>query len=206
MAYWPFGGGGREARRAMEVAGGDRRGGGLWLIRFFSFPGCKNEKEQEFSLSESQRKGREESDQPEPSTPVITTGDLHSPPRLPSTTTERPLSSTTTIKPEDYKKSPAHYAVATSDHATLSSIISILPRLADLSKIHTESDSLTQEIIADQISSTLDRSDNAHREAPLHLAVHLNDSLAAGTLALAGAGADISLQNAADWNRLQEAI
>ncbi|KAH7837717.1 hypothetical protein Vadar_017174 [Vaccinium darrowii] len=113
-------------------------------------------------------------------------------------------SSTTTIKPEDYKKSPVHYAVATSDHATLSRIISTLPRLADPSKIHTESDSLTQEKIADQISSTLDRRDNPHRETPLHLAVRLNDSVAAGTLA--GAGADISLQNAAGWNPLQEAI
>ncbi|KAF7120439.1 hypothetical protein RHSIM_Rhsim13G0153200 [Rhododendron simsii] len=112
--------------------------------------------------------------------------------------------STTTIKPEDYKNSPVHYAVATGDHTALSRIVSALPRLADPSKIRTESDSLTQERIADKISLALDRRDNPHRETPLHLAVRLNDSVAASTLA--GAGADISLQNSSGWNPLQESI
>ncbi|XP_058200415.1 uncharacterized protein LOC131315284 isoform X1 [Rhododendron vialii] len=112
--------------------------------------------------------------------------------------------STTTIKPEDYKNSPVHYAVATGDHTALSRIVSALPRLTDPSKIRTESDSLTQERIADKISLALDRRDNPHRETPLHLAVRLNDCVAASTLA--GAGADISLQNSSGWNPLQESI
>ncbi|KAG5516463.1 hypothetical protein RHGRI_037244 [Rhododendron griersonianum] len=112
--------------------------------------------------------------------------------------------STTTIKPEDFRNSPVHYAVATGDHTALSRIVSALPRLADPSKIRTESDSLTQERIADKISLALDRRDNPHRETPLHLAVRLNDSVAASTLA--GAGADISLQNSSGWNPLQESI
>ncbi|KAE9461668.1 hypothetical protein C3L33_06428, partial [Rhododendron williamsianum] len=85
------------------------------------------------------------------------------------------------IKPEDFRNSPVHYAVATGDHTALSRIVSALPRLADPSKIRTESDSLTQERIADKISLALDRRDNPHRETPLHLAVRLNDSVAAST-------------------------
>ncbi|XP_057499390.1 uncharacterized protein LOC130783666 [Actinidia eriantha] len=112
--------------------------------------------------------------------------------------------STAAMRPEDYKHSPVHYAVALGDHTTLSRIVSTLPRLADPSQIHTESDSLTQERVSDQISSALDRRDNPLRETPLHLAVRLNDAFAARTLA--GAGADISLQNATGWNPLQEAI
>ncbi|MBA0778368.1 hypothetical protein Gotri_006238, partial [Gossypium trilobum] len=42
------------------------------------------------------------------------------------------------------------------------------------------------------------------RETPLHLAVRLNDVVAARTLGIAGA--DVSLQNAAGWNPLQEAL
>ncbi|KAF5960557.1 hypothetical protein HYC85_001766 [Camellia sinensis] len=112
--------------------------------------------------------------------------------------------STSAIKPEVYKHSPVHYAVALGDHTTLSRIVSSLPRLADPTQIHTESDSLAQERVSDQISAVLDRRDNPHRETPLHLAVRLNDVFAARTLA--GSGADISLQNAAGWNALQEAM
>lgn len=110
----------------------------------------------------------------------------------------------TTIKPEDYAHSPVHYAVALGDHNSLSKLVSTLPRLNDPTQIHTESDSLSQEKLADQISALLDRRDNNHRETPLHLAVRINDAFAASTLATAGA--DISLQNAAGWNALQEAV
>ncbi|KAI7999840.1 Ankyrin repeat domain-containing protein 13C-B [Camellia lanceoleosa] len=112
--------------------------------------------------------------------------------------------STSAIKPEVYKHSPVHYAVALGDHTTLSRIVSSLPRLADPTQIHSESDSLSQERVSDQISAVLDRRDNPHRETPLHLSVRLNDVFAARTLA--GSGADISLQNAAGWNALQEAM
>lgn len=113
-------------------------------------------------------------------------------------------SSTTTLKPEDYIHSPVHYAVATGDHSSLSKIVSSLPRLTDPTRVLTESDSLSQEKLADQISAVLDRRDNRHRETPLHLAVRLNDVFAVRTLAVAGA--DISLQNAAGWNPLHEAL
>ena len=109
-----------------------------------------------------------------------------------------------TIKPENYGHSPVHYAVALGDHTTLSRITSSLPRLPDPSLIQTESDSLAQEKIADQISLVLDRRDVPYRETPLHLAVRLNDLFAAR--ALATAGADVSLQNSAGWNSLQEAL
>lgn len=109
-----------------------------------------------------------------------------------------------TIKPENYAHSPVHYAVALADHTTLSRIISSLPRLPDPSLIQTESDSLAQESIADQISAVLDRRDVPFRETPLHLAVRLNDLFA--SRALATAGADVSLQNSAGWNALQEAL
>lgn len=79
-----------------------------------------------------------------------------------------------------------------------------MPKLYDLSKVHTESESLAQERLVDRISTALDRRDNRLRETPLHLAVRLND--AASARALAAAGADISLQNAAGWNPLQEAL
>ncbi|XP_027331434.1 ankyrin repeat domain-containing protein 13C-like [Abrus precatorius] len=108
------------------------------------------------------------------------------------------------IKPENYAHSPVHYAVVLGDHTTLSRIISSLPRLPDPSLIQTESDSLAQERIADQISAALDRRDVPYRETPLHLAVRLNDLFAAR--ALATAGADVSLQNSAGWNGLQEAL
>ncbi|WJZ95873.1 hypothetical protein VitviT2T_014611 [Vitis vinifera] len=118
-----------------------------------------------------------------------------------STTTTTPFPP---IRPEDYRHSPVHYAVALGDHTTLSRLASSLPRLADPSQIHTESDSLAQERVADQISSILDRRDVPFRETPLHLSVRLNDCFAAKTLA--AAGADVSLQNSAGWNPLQEAL
>ncbi|KAL2341289.1 hypothetical protein Fmac_009229 [Flemingia macrophylla] len=108
------------------------------------------------------------------------------------------------IKAEQYTHSPVHYAVATGDHAKLSRIISSLPRVPDPDRVTTESDSLTQERLADKISAVLDRRDVPFRETPLHLAVRLNDVAAAR--ALASAGADISLHNAAGWNPLQEAL
>ncbi|XVF27881.1 hypothetical protein REPUB_Repub14bG0147800 [Reevesia pubescens] len=108
------------------------------------------------------------------------------------------------IKKEDYKHSPVHYAVVLGDHTTLTRLVSTLPKLADPDRIHSECDSLSQERVSDQISSVLDRRDVPFRETPLHLAVLLNDVVAARTLAVAGA--DVSLQNAAGWNPLQEAL
>ncbi|KAM1423212.1 hypothetical protein ACFX2I_005256 [Malus domestica] len=108
------------------------------------------------------------------------------------------------LKPDDYSHSPVHYAVVLADHTTLSRIVATLPRLADPTQIHTESDSLSQERTADRISSVLDRRDVPFRETPLHLAVRLND--AASAKILASAGADVSLQNSAGWNPLQEAL
>ncbi|KZV37177.1 ankyrin repeat domain-containing protein 13C-B-like [Dorcoceras hygrometricum] len=108
------------------------------------------------------------------------------------------------IRPQDYAGSPVHYAVAVGDHVTLNKLLSSIPRLPDPSTIRTESDSVSQERLADKISSALDRRDNRLRETPLHLAVRLNDVTSAR--ALATAGADISLQNAAGWNPLQEAL
>ncbi|KAH6775967.1 Ankyrin repeat family protein [Perilla frutescens var. hirtella] len=110
----------------------------------------------------------------------------------------------TVVRPLDYADSPAHYAVATGDHATLTKLISLLPKLSDPNRIHTEPDSLAEDRLAERISAVLDRRDNRLRETPLHLAVRLNDVPAAR--ALAAAGADISLQNAAGWNPLQEAL
>ncbi|XP_042520376.1 ankyrin repeat domain-containing protein 13C-like [Macadamia integrifolia] len=111
---------------------------------------------------------------------------------------------TTGFRLEDYKHSPVHYAVALGDHITLSRHLSSLPTLSDPSQIVTESDSLAQERIADHISSLVDRRDVPQRETPLHLAVRLNDLFSARSLA--SAGADVSLQNAAGWNSLQEAL
>ncbi|XP_057433324.1 uncharacterized protein LOC130726111 [Lotus japonicus] len=118
--------------------------------------------------------------------------------------TTSPTTSFPPIKAEQYSHSPVHYAVATMNHTVLSRIISSLPRLPDPNQIHSESDSLAQERIADQISAVLDRRDVPFRETPLHLAVRLNDLSAAR--AIATAGADISLQNSAGWNPLQEAL
>ncbi|KAI3977507.1 hypothetical protein MKX01_000420 [Papaver californicum] len=58
--------------------------------------------------------------------------------------------------------------------------------------------------MADEISSILDRRDVPHREIPLHLVVRLNDTVVLRSLA--SAGSDVSLQNSAGWNPLQEAV
>ncbi|GER56282.1 ankyrin repeat family protein [Striga asiatica] len=110
----------------------------------------------------------------------------------------------TVIRPQDYANSPFHYTVATGDHSSLTKLISSLPKLPDPEKIRTESDSVAQEQVVEQISAAIDRRDNRLRETPLHLAVRLDDAAAARLLA--SAGADISLQNAAGWNPLQEAL
>ncbi|KAG4948780.1 hypothetical protein JHK82_041964 [Glycine max] len=115
-----------------------------------------------------------------------------------------PTTSYPAIKSEQYLHSPVHYAVAIRDHTKLSRIISSLPRVPDPARVITESDSLTQERVAEKISAVLDRRDVPFRETPLHLAVRLNDVSAAR--AIASAGADISLHNAAGWNPLQEAL
>ncbi|VVA91017.1 unnamed protein product [Arabis nemorensis] len=105
---------------------------------------------------------------------------------------------------EDYAHSPVHYAVAVGDHAGLTRLVSSLPKLTDPEQIHTESDSVSQERIAEKISAVLDRRDVPFRETPLHLAVRLGDIFAAKTIS--SAGADITLQNAAGWNSLHEAL
>ncbi|GFP91972.1 ankyrin repeat domain-containing protein 13c [Phtheirospermum japonicum] len=112
--------------------------------------------------------------------------------------------SAATVNPLDYADSPVHYAVALGDHLTLHKLLCSLPKLPDPTRIRTESESLAQEHLAEQISAVLDGRDNRLRETPLHLAVRLNDSVAAR--ALAAAGANTSLQNAAGWSPLQEAI
>ncbi|MED6144636.1 hypothetical protein PIB30_017564 [Stylosanthes scabra] len=113
-------------------------------------------------------------------------------------------SSSQAIKPEHYSHSPAHYAVVTADYNALSTIISHLPEFPDPDQIKTESDALSQELLFEKISAVLDRRDVPLRETPLHLAVRLNDFHSVHALAVAGA--DASLQNAAGWNPLQEAL
>ncbi|XP_010474574.1 PREDICTED: ankyrin repeat domain-containing protein 13C-like [Camelina sativa] len=113
-------------------------------------------------------------------------------------------SSASAIRPEDYAHSPVHYAVVLGDHGALTRLLSSLPKLGDPEQIRTESDSLSQERVADQISALLDRRDVPSRETPLHLAVRLDDIFAAR--AISSAGGDISLQNASGWNPLQEAF
>ncbi|XP_051125581.1 uncharacterized protein LOC127247665 [Andrographis paniculata] len=113
-------------------------------------------------------------------------------------------SSAAAVRPQDYANSAVHYAVAVGDHAALNKLLSTLPKLADINQIRSESESVAQERLAEQIAAVVDNRENSLRETPLHLAVRLNDSAAAR--ALAAAGANASLQNAAGWNPLQEAI
>ncbi|KAH6775969.1 hypothetical protein C2S52_013530 [Perilla frutescens var. hirtella] len=120
----------------------------------------------------------------------------------PSTKSSTPVSAA--VKPPDYADSPVHYAVATGDHATLKKIVSSLPKLGDANNINTESESIAEERLAEQISSVLDRRDNPLKETPLHLAVRLNDVTSARIIA--AAGANVYLQNGAGWNPLQEAL
>ncbi|KAF8090708.1 hypothetical protein N665_0469s0042 [Sinapis alba] len=105
---------------------------------------------------------------------------------------------------DDYAHSPFHYAVVLGDHVGLTRLVSSLPKLTDPEQIHTESDSLSQERLAEKISSAIDRRDVPLRETPLHLAVRVGDVFAAKTIS--SAGADITLQNAAGWNPLHEAL
>ncbi|KAL8461446.1 hypothetical protein ACS0TY_031984 [Phlomoides rotata] len=121
-----------------------------------------------------------------------------------ATATSSPSATAAVVRPQDFADSPVHYAVAIGDHFSLNRLLSSLPKLPDPTLIHTESESLAQERIAEQISAAIDGRDNRLRETPLHLAVRLNDAAAAR--ALAAAGANISLQNAAGWNPLQEAL
>ncbi|XP_021719716.1 ankyrin repeat domain-containing protein 13C-like [Chenopodium quinoa] len=124
---------------------------------------------------------------------------MSKPPPHPSSAQPQP------INPSSYSHSPAHYAVALHDHPTLTRLLSSLPKLADPTRVTSESDSLLQEKLSDQISSLLDRRDDIpFRDTPLHLAVRLNDAVSAQLLA--SAGADVSLQNSSGWNPLQDAV
>ncbi|KAG5391871.1 hypothetical protein IGI04_021834 [Brassica rapa subsp. trilocularis] len=105
---------------------------------------------------------------------------------------------------EDYAHSPFHYAVVLGDHVGLTRLVSSLPKLTEPEQIHTESDSASQEHLAEQISASIDRRDVPLRETPLHLAVRIGDVFAAETIS--SAGADITLQNAAGWSPLHEAL
>ncbi|KAM7269596.1 hypothetical protein ACFE04_025093 [Oxalis oulophora] len=103
-----------------------------------------------------------------------------------------------------YAHSPAHFAVASRDHAALTRLISTLPTLSKAGDINTEAQSLQAELQADAVSSVIDRRDVPGRETPLHLAVRLRDPLSAEILMTAGA--DWSLQNENGWSALQEAV
>ncbi|KAJ0256811.1 ANK_REP_REGION domain-containing protein [Hirschfeldia incana] len=105
---------------------------------------------------------------------------------------------------DDYAHSPFHYAVVLGDHSGLTRLVSSLPKLTEPEQIHTESDSLSQERLAERISALIDRRDVHSRETPLHLAVRIGDVFAAETIS--SAGADITLQNAAGWSPLHEAL
>ncbi|KAK1308528.1 hypothetical protein QJS10_CPA09g02015 [Acorus calamus] len=103
-----------------------------------------------------------------------------------------------------YAHSPAHLAVLRRDHASLRRIVASLPRLPRAGEVRSESESLAAEILADQVSASLDRRDVPGRETPLHLAVRLHDPVAVEILM--SAGADWSLQNDRGWSALQEAV
>ncbi|KAF3570338.1 hypothetical protein F2Q69_00060683 [Brassica cretica] len=109
---------------------------------------------------------------------------------------------TTTL--DDYAHSPFHYAVVLGDHAGLTRLVSSLPKLTEPEQIHTESDSISQERVAEIISAVIDRRDVPFRETPLHLAVRIGDVLAVKTIS--SAGADAALRNVAGWNALDEAV
>ncbi|CAN6852535.1 unnamed protein product, partial [Brassica oleracea] len=81
------------------------------------------------------------------------------------------------IKPEVYAHGTVHYAVL-GDHTSLSRLLSSVPKLEDPEQTHTESNSLSQKRVADQISAVLKRHDVPSRETPLHLAVSLDDLFA----------------------------
>ncbi|CAL9767127.1 unnamed protein product [Musa acuminata subsp. burmannicoides] len=108
------------------------------------------------------------------------------------------------VRIEEYAHSPAHYAVALGDSAAVTRLIASLPRLAHPTEVATESDSAREERLAAEIAAVLDRRDVPRRDTPLHLAVRLDR--AAAVAAFTAAGADPSLQNAAGWTPLQEAL
>ncbi|XP_047947944.1 ankyrin repeat domain-containing protein 13B-like [Salvia hispanica] len=118
--------------------------------------------------------------------------------------TKPPTFVTAAVEPRDYANSPAHYAVATRDHAALTNIVSTLPKLSDANSIDTEAESIAEERLAEKISAALDGRDNPLKETPLHIAIRLND--VASARILAAAGANIYLQNAVGWHALQEAL
>ncbi|CAF2108412.1 BnaC08g15050D [Brassica napus] len=109
---------------------------------------------------------------------------------------------TTTL--DDYAHSPFHYAVVLGDHAGLTCLVSSLPKLTEPEQIHTESDSISQERVAEIISAVIDRRDVPFRETPLHLAVRIGDVFAVKTIS--SAGADAALRNVAGGNALDEAV
>lgn len=109
---------------------------------------------------------------------------------------------TTTL--DDYAHSPFHYAVVLGDHAGLTRLVSSLPKLTEPEQIHTESDSISQERVAEIISAVIDRRDVPFRETPLHLAVRIGDVFAVKTIS--SAGADAALRNVAGGNALDEAV
>ncbi|CAH8389073.1 unnamed protein product [Eruca vesicaria subsp. sativa] len=109
---------------------------------------------------------------------------------------------TTTL--DDYAHSPFHYAVVSGDHPGLLRLVSSLPKLTEPEQIHTESDSISQDRVAEIISAVIDRRDVPFQETPLHLAVRLGDLLAVKTIS--SAGADVTLKNVAGWNALNEAV
>ncbi|KAF8048331.1 hypothetical protein N665_2557s0001 [Sinapis alba] len=109
---------------------------------------------------------------------------------------------TTTL--EDYAHSPFHYAVVLGDHDGLIRLVSSLPKLTEPEQIHTESDSVSQERVAEIISAVIDRRDVPFRETPLHLAVRLGDVLSVKTVS--SAGADVTLRNVAGLSTLDEAV
>lgn len=86
----------------------------------------------------------------------------------------------------------------TSNYPQLAQLIANLPCLAKRSLLRTESESIAQEQVTNQISAVLDRCDVPGPDSPLHLVVKFDDLHPA--LAMAGAGADISFQNKAGWN------
>lgn len=108
------------------------------------------------------------------------------------------------MRAEEFAHSPVHYAVAMGDSVALGRLLASLPHLAHPSEIRTEADSAREERLFAEIAAVLDRRDVPRRDTALHLAVRLDRTSAVA--ALANAGADPSLQNAAGWTALQEAL
>ncbi|OAY76763.1 Ankyrin repeat domain-containing protein 13C-B, partial [Ananas comosus] len=109
------------------------------------------------------------------------------------------------VRISEYAHSPAHYAVAVGDAARLRRVLAALPRLSHPSEIATAADAAREERRAARVAAALDRRDVPGRDTPLHLAARLPRAPALAA-ALAAAGADPSLQNAAGWTPLQEAL